>query len=378
MTKMKVMQVVGSLRMGGLELVALNYFKYIDRTKYTFDYLVYGSEIGELEKEVKRLGGNIIRIPKPKKNPLSFFKHLKKVFQDYGPYDVVHSHPLFNSGIVLKAAKSASVPIRISHSHSARQNERHSVMKNVYIKLMKYNLHKYSTHFLACSNEAGNYLFGSNWFSNKGIIMENGINISDYRFNKKKRYEVRKRLSLNDYFVIGNVGRLSNVKNQKYLLDIFKDIKSNDSNVKLLLVGEGMLREELEMKVKELNISEDVIFLGSRNDVSDLLQAMDIFVFPSKSEGFGIAVVEAQASGLPCLISDVIPKDAIATDLVVSLSLESDAKVWSREILKIKDESEESRARTDDSLVSNTNDLPIIIRKIEDIYCENISKRQID
>lgn len=366
MRKIKVLQVIGSLRVGGAELVALNFYKYIDRTRFSFDYLVYGEEIGKLEDEVYRLGGRVIRISSPKNGYLKFIKNVRKIMQSYGPYDIVHSHPLFNSGFIVKAGYMEKIPIRIAHAHSSRYNEKSSLLKKVYMEFMRYNMRKFSTHLFACSKDAGNYLFGEKWFKEKGYIIKNGIDVEKYVYNESIRNKVRRELQLNGEFLVGNVGRLCDAKNQNFILDIFKKIKENHLDSKLVFVGDGPLKEQLKKRAQKLNIENDVLFLGIRNDVNQLLQGMDVFVFPSKYEGFGIAVVEAQAAGLQCIISNSIPEEVEITNLVDRVSLSANASTWAEKILKYRNGYK--RRNMQKELVLKGYDINLTMQKVFDIY----------
>lgn len=371
MKKIRVLQVVGSLRVGGAEIVALNFYKYIDRTRFNFDYLVYGDEIGKLEDEVYRLGGRVIRIPSPKKGYLKFIKNVRKVMQEYGPYDIVHSHPLFNSGFIVKAAYMERVPVRIAHAHSSRYNEKKSLFKKVYIGFMRYSMRKFSTHILACSKDAGNYLYGKKWFEEKGYIINNGIDAERYVFNESIRNKIRKELQLDGKFVIGNVGRLCDVKNQDFILDVFKKIKEKHLNSKLIFVGDGTLKDYLKTKAQKLNIDNDVLFLGTRNDVNQVLQGIDVFLFPSKYEGLGMAVIEAQAAGLQCVISESIPKEVEITSLVDRVSLSVNDTKWADQILKYKNGYKRNNMQKE--VILKGYDIQSTIQKVIELYTQSIT-----
>lgn len=366
MEKKKVLQVIGSLRVGGAETVAVNYYKYINKSLFEFHYLVYGDDIGGLEEEVYRLGGKVIHIPSPRRSYSEFVKNVRKVLREYGPYDIVHSHPLFNSGIIVKAAYHEKVPKRISHAHSARSNVNVPLAKKFYALFMKYRIRRYSTRLVACSNAAGNYLFDEKYFYKDGCVIKNGIDTEKYLYNGEIRDEVREELVLNGKFVIGHVGRLSDVKNQEFILDIFKIIKNKHENALLMLVGEGETEKQLRLKVERLGLIDDVKFMGSRNDVERLLQVMDVFLFPSKYEGLGIAVIEAQAAGLQCIISDSVPSEVVITNLVDKVSLIQSSQLWAEQVMKYYNGYK--RTNTLESLSSNGYDIHEVIKVVEHIY----------
>lgn len=334
MSKIKVLQVIGSLRVGGAETVAMNFFRYIDRERFEFDFIVYGEKVEPYEFEVKKLGGRVFHLNSPNEGYKIFLRELRRILREYGPYNIVHSHTLFNSGLVLKAAFMENVPLRIAHAHSSRSNVRYSWKKKIYTRLMRGYLRKYATNWIACSNQAGNYLFGENLFNKNGLILKNGIDISRYISNEGDRIKIRKKYKIEDKFVIGHIGRFSEVKNHEFIIDVFKDIYEKDTNSVLLLVGDGELRVRIEQKIQEFGLEKSVILTGTQNNVSQFLNAMDVFFFPSHYEGLGISVIEAQASGLYCIVSKAIPKEAYISNNIESLDLQEDKEIWTDKIIK--------------------------------------------
>lgn len=364
--KRKVLQVTGSLRIGGLETVALSYFKYLNKEEFDIDFLVFGNEKGELEYHIEKLGGKVLKLPPPSEGLFNFYLHIRKILKKEGPYDVVHSHPLFISGLVMKAAYDERVPIRIAHAHSARDNLRIPLKKKLYNSIMQYCLRKYSNNFLACSLSAGNYLFGTKFFREKGQILKNGIDLEKFSFDIEIRNKIRNNFNLDKKFVIGNIGRLSDVKNQVFVLEVFSRVKLKHSDTVLIIVGDGPEKEKLIRYAKELQIFDDVLFLGSRDDVNELLQGMDLLLFPSKYEGLGIVILEAQATGLRCLISDIIPNEVDITPLVTRLPLDENPDVWANEVLKYK--YQYKRENTACKFIACKYDIGSVIGKIRTIY----------
>lgn len=301
MEKIKILEVVGSLRMGGLETVAMNFFRYADKEKYEFYFLTYqkGKEEEYFEGEVKRLGGHIIKIDAPKKGIRKFLKNIKNVMSEQN-YKIVHSHTFYNSGIIVYIAKKIKIPIRIAHIHNDHTLEKKGFAKKVYNFIMKILIKKCATKVCACSKEAGNSVCGKEFFEKHGMIVNNCIDIDKYKFNLENREKIRKELNISDdEIVIGNIGRLEKAKNQIFLLEIMKEIR--DKKVKLIIGGEGSLRKVLENKINEYNIQNKVSLLGNISNVNEILSSFDIFAFPSLHEGFGIVLLEAQANGLKCI-----------------------------------------------------------------------------
>lgn len=365
MLKVKVLHVIGSLQVGGAGTVVMNYFRYINREKFTCDYLVFGNEIGEYEEEVYNLGGKVIRIPMPSDNYRQFRKNCIEIFKD-GNYEIVHSHTLLNSGLVMQAARKAGIKVRVCHSHNIRNRPKENFVTLLYAQYMKLLIKKNSTHFLACARDAGRYLFGELPFDKDGIVINNGIETLNFIFNLELRNEVRNNLQLNGKFVVGNIGRLVEQKNQGQLLEIFKCILDKEPNAILLIAGDGLLKKRLTEKSKMLHIDHAVRFLGTRNDINHLLQAMDVFVFPSLFEGLGIVLIEAQAAGLRCYASDIIPKEAKVSDLVDFISLNEPAENWAKLILDNRDNYE--RKNMQRQILEAGYDIRGEVKKLENIY----------
>ena len=226
------------------------------------------------------------------------------------------------------------MPFTIAHSHNANQDKN---LKYLVKLIAKKNICKYSDHLFACGKEAGEWMFKTSDFE----ILNNAIDTKRYIYNEEKSLEMKEKLGVTDKFVIGHVGRFRFQKNHSFIIDIFKEVCKKEPNSTLLLVGDGPLEEEIKKKVDDLGLLDKVKFLGARDDVNDLMQAMDIFILPSLYEGFGIVLIEAQASGLKCVISDSIPTDAIITKKVKRLSLDDDISIWVEEILSNKSERKE-------------------------------------
>lgn len=322
----RVLQVVTNMDRGGLESMLMNYYRNIDREKIQFDFLVHRQERAAFDDEIEALGGRIYRLPRLVPWSKSYLSVLNRFFAEHTGYKVVHVHQDCLSSVILKAAKQHNVPVRIAHSHNANQD------KNLKypIKLWyKRSIPEYATNLFACGKDAGDWMFGGASYQ----IINNAIDVAAYSYGPTKHQEMRRQLDLTDELVIGHVGRFNPQKNHPFLLDIFAALLKKEPNAVLLLVGggEGMLK--IQAKTQELGIAEHVRFLGVRSDVADLMQTMDVFVFPSLYEGLGIALVEAQAAGLPCVVSDTIPHEAYLTDLVDSEKLSAPEEKWAEKIL---------------------------------------------
>lgn len=330
----KILQVTASLKIGGLERVAYNYSKYQQNRNIQYIYLVYGKKNGEYEKDLIDMGVDVVHIDEPNNNYIHFIKQVHEVLIKYGPFDAVHSHPSFNSGLVMLAARFAKVPIRITHAHTDRSSIQLGFINKLYNRIMQFLIHKFATAYVAVSRNAGSYLFGKQFFEKNGQIILNGVDQSKFDYSAKIRNKIREELNLKDEILLGHTGTLNNVKNQEFLIDLMVTLKKRPTNnYKLLLVGDGGNRELLETSTQKLSLDKDIMFLGQSDRPEEYLMAMDIFLFPSKFEGLGLSAVEAQISGLPTLISDKVPQEVNASNDCYQLVLNQD--LWIQKIIGI-------------------------------------------
>ncbi|PRR81764.1 glycosyltransferase family 1 protein [Clostridium vincentii] len=368
MLKIKVLQVVGQLTIGGQEMMVMNFCRFITKEEIEFDFLVYGDKVGEFEKEAKLMGGKVIHAPSLNEVGYREFKHrIKKIMEENGPYNAIHSHTSFNSGFIMKVAKEKGIPIRITHSHTTKPGKKSTVVFKLYTNFMRRWIINNSTHLLACGNEAGNYLYSEDVFKKKGIIIKNGINVKRFTPNSQVRDEMRKKFDVENKFVIGHVGRMSVEKNHIFLINIFKEIHKRDSNAVLILVGTGPLYDELKSKVIKLEIEKNVIFTGQRADIPEILQLMDIFVFPSIYEGLPVSVVEAQATGLPCIVSKNVTSEIKVTELVKFMDLKTAEKIWADVILEKR---HFPRMDITEEIEKSGYGIQGICKQLENLYCK--------
>lgn len=318
----RIAQIIGKWLGGGVESVVMNYYRNIDKTKIQFDFIC-GSDSTDIPyDEIEKLGGKVILIP-PYQKVFKYHKELKKVLKD-GKYKIVHSHINTLSVFSLWAAKSAGVPVRIAHSHSTtnKKEKKKNLLKQVLRPFSKL----FATDYMCCTEYAGRWLFGDKIF-NKGKvnILNNAIDLDKFKYNEELRKQKRKELNISDdTIVIGHIGRFVAQKNHRFLIEIFNDLHKINNNTKLLLIGQGPLEDEMKNLTNKYKISDYVIFLGQRNDVNDLYNAMDIFALPSLYEGLGMVLIEAQCSGIKCIASSVVPKDVCITENINFLDFDSE------------------------------------------------------
>jgi len=302
----KVLQFVGSMDYGGVETWLMHVWRHIDRTKFQFDFCFTKPQPGAYAPEIESLGGRMVACRLNQRNPFGFARRFRALLRE-GQYSVVHSHVHHFSGFVIRLAHRAGVPMRIAHSHSTSDGKGCGPSRILYRALMKHWIRKYATHGLAASEAAAETLFGTAWRSDARLrIMHCGIDLGPLR-QEVSREEVRRELGIPlDARVVGHVGSFRPPKNHAFLLQIAAEVLKMRPDVRFLLVGDGPLRPQIEARARDLGIEKNVIFAGARSDVPRLmLGAMDAFLLPSLWEGLGLVVVEAAASGLPVVASDI-------------------------------------------------------------------------
>lgn len=334
----RILQVVGGMNRGGTETWLMNVLRNIDRSSYHMDFLVHTMSPCDYDDEIRSLGSSVIPCLSPS-NPWLYSQNFKKVIKENGPYDVVHSHVHHFSGFILRLAYQAGVATRIAHSHLDTSMLQPGSVRRLYLQLMKRWLAKYATVGLSASQEAQSALFGQEQkLDSRYRVLYCSIDFAPFRIAVNP-VAIRSKLGLPvDAFIMGHVGRFAEQKNHDFLVDVAIEVINREQNAYLLLAGDGPLRPEIEHKVAQEGFVNRVVFAGSRSDVPELmLGAMDIFIFPSYYEGLGLALIEAQAAGLPCIISDCIPEEAdIVESLITRLPLSQTVCAWADEVLSMK------------------------------------------
>ena len=366
----KVLIVINGLRRGGIEIAAINFQSHIDRGKYNCTYFIRYSDNKDeaLLSDILESGAEIIEKPSSVNNYFKEYIFFKK-FLKKNQFDIVHSHLLFYSGIVMKAAYKSGIKKRIAHSHATKRNSHmgriKSILQSIYENMMRCWLKKYATDIVACSNEAGRFLYGEKEFNRRGIVLYNGINTENYNFDSQRKKEARERLGISTELTVGHVGSIYWIKNQEFLIKVFLEILKINPDSVLLLIGEICDGGSAQRLADSLEISEKVKFLGVRSDIPDLLSAMDIFIFPSLFEALPIAPIEAQAAKLPCLISDSVTGEIRQNENVEFLSLNESVSTWAEKAISLSKEDRLSVSR--DNLIA-MYDINKVVKKLEKIY----------
>lgn len=327
----RILQIVVVMDRGGIETMLMNHYRQIDRSKVQFDFLVHGDKRGVYEEEILALGGRIYRV-RAVKTPLDLIRWQQELYTIFkmGLHAVVHAHLEPETRLILRQAKRAGIPVRIAHSHSTRSLR--PLLKRLIGKCFEWFVPWEATQFFAASRMAGEWLFGAPICeSDRFQVFKNAIDCEAFRFKSETRAQKRAELALENELTLIHVGRFSPEKNHTFLIDILAEIVKQKPDTLLLLVGNGSLEAEIQAKAVSLGLEMNVRFLGSRGDVSELMQAADIFLLPSLYEGLGIVAIEAQTSGLPTLLSSKVPQEAWISPLAESLPLIS-CQIWAKKI----------------------------------------------
>ncbi len=328
----RILHMIGSLASGGSQTMIMNLYRNIDRNEMQFDFIVDHPEDMIFDEEIKSLGGKIYVFPTFKGyNIVEIRKAWTDFFNNHPEYKVLHSHVRSYASIYLPIAKKYGLKTVI-HSHSTSNGTGFPAFVK---QIMQYPLRFQADCYLSCSELAGEWLFGEKIVqSDKFQILPNAIDIKAYQFNADARNRVRNELNIGDEEILfGHVGRFHASKNPIFLLKVFQEIHKRMPNSKLVMVGDGELRNKIETAIHQLKIEKDVFLLGTRKDVKDIVQAMDCFLFPSCWEGVPVTVIEAQASGLPCFVSDTVTKDVGISEQVHYLPIDQGTEPWATAIL---------------------------------------------
>lgn len=318
----RMLHIAASMSPSGIGNFIMNAYRSVDRSKVQFDFVVCEHREVSFDEEIAQMGGQVFYVTRKSVSPWKNFNETRAIVKK-GNYDYVFRHTDVSTvALDLFAAKLGGAKNRIAHSHSTSA-------KKVWLhKLFRPFLNAVCTERFACSNDAGKWMYGKR---KKFRVIMNGIDIPRFVYRPQVRTQVREELGIGaDTLVLGHVGNYMPVKNHAFMIDLFSKVQKQCPDSKLLLVGDGSLREQMEQQIKELDLEKHVILTGVRHDIPRLLQAMDAFLFPSFYEGMPIALVEAQTAGLACVISDVITPDVCVTEQITRLPLADGVDAWAQ------------------------------------------------
>lgn len=340
----RVLHYVGIMNRGGMESFIMNLYRSINREKIQFDFAIHGNSAGDYEKEITELGGKFYYFPHMRENPLKYRKAWRDFWKTNSKHYVafhMHTNSLANV-IAMEEAAKAKIPVRIIHAHSSMADKGKLQWLNDFLhKNHQKRLPKLATNLFSCSEAATKWLFGETEIRDLKVLqIKNGIDIEQFKFDSTKRLEIRNKLGLADKKVIGHAGTFLPVKNHAFLINVVEQAYRMDNSVRCVLLGDGRLFDEIKSLVKEKNLEKIVLFMGKRDDVQDMLSAMDLFVMPSLFEGLPVSLVEVQTNGLPVLVSDGITSDVKLCNNFHFLSLKESASTWAENALEIMNRNE--------------------------------------
>ena len=371
--KIKVLELFGEpFAVGGEETIVYDIFKNMDKKNIHIDFLAqYSGKNEMMRKNIIADGANFFAFHEQKDNYLgrvNFFRKVKR-FLKKNDYDIVHIHSGSILGFILAImATSDNKRYIIAHSHNTGIiNWKKKMIKNIFTPvLLKANM------FLGCTKEAIEFKFPQNVIKTGNFeIIKNGINYKQFIYNEKIRKEYRNILNIKPNIIaLGFVGRLVEQKNPMFLVDVFENLLKRSSNIKLFIVGEGDLKQDLKHLIKEKGLCNYIIMLGNRNDVNKLMQAFDVLLFPSLFEGLGIVAVEAQAAGLPVIVSKGIPEAAKISDEFFYRINNYDSDKWGEKILEVIKNTK--RRNTQNEIINSGYDIKFSASRIRDIYLKGV------
>lgn len=369
---LRVLQVIGKMDRAGAETILMNIYRNVDRSKVQFDFMVFSDEKGDYDDEIEELGGHIYHMPAFKGyNYFMLCGKFEKFFKRH-PYKIVHGHIGSLAPAYLKAAKKRGAYV-IAHSHATKSNR---ALENFVFNVFAYRVRYIADYFFACSNQAGIDRFGEKVVnSNRFEVINNAIDSEKYKYTLERHIELKKKYGFEDKLIIGHVGRFAPEKNHKFIVDVFEEICKKERKSILMLAGRGIEEEAVQKYVLGKNLEKKVIFLGVRNDIPDLMNLFDVFLFPSFYEGLGIVGIEAQAAGLPCFFSEHIPDEAVVTKHAWKQRLEDGAVNWADEIIKTI--SCFQRENSKDNIVKAGYDIENIANELQCFYLNKVGENKI-
>ena len=364
----RILHVIGIMNRGGAETMIMNLYRHINRSKVQFDFVENSSEPAIFDEEIMGLGGRIYRCPHyTGKNHFTYVKWWNDFFKEHArEYSIIHGHLGSTAVIYLTIAKKYGL-YAIAHSHSSGTDYS---LKSFLYQIMSYNTRNIADYFFACSDAAGKDRYGCKIVSgNRYSVINNAIDLDAFSFDQSVRESARQEFSFKpDQLVIGHIGRYTREKNQAFVIEIFNKLKKQVKNARLLMVGDGPLHTQMMQLAANTEEKSSIIFTGVRADVNRLLQAMDVFVFPSLYEGLPVTMVEAQAAGLPCLISDKVPKECVLTaGLVEVMPLSAVPDKWADKILAMRTISRTDRRK---EIAAHGFDITTEAVKLQEFYID--------
>lgn len=362
----RVLHVFNYFNQGGIENFVMNVYRNIDRSKVQFDFAFPINKKGYFDDEARLLGANIYFFDSDKKTFWNYYRNLKRIIEEHGPYAAVHSHVYYFSGYILFIAKLCGVKIRISHSHETAKGRKQTFIRKCYECFMRWMIKRNATNWLSCSDIAGSYVFGPNI---PYQVLYNGIDLNRFKYNEESRIRIRQQLHAENSFIVMNVGRFAPQKNHEFIINLFHELLEKIPQSHLLLIGTGPLQPQVEEQCKSLGISNKVTILHNIQNTEEYYNAADAFVLPSLYEGMGIVVIESQSCGLYTLISDKVTKEVGVSDVSEYLPIEGKEAVslWVNSLLEISNK-HVNRSDYQSTFVNTSFNVDVTVRDLTTIY----------
>lgn len=371
MKLIRVLQIIDNISIdSGVSSAVMNFYRKIDKSKIQFDFLVARRELNRgksYEEEIKDLGGRVTYFG----NSLSIREHFsavarcKKYFlENMGEYQMVHLHTPTIAKFTLKYAKKYGIDVRIVHSHSTMTSL--NKLKAIINKYLIMQIKKYATDFWGCSTEACEFLYGKKWCKNNGvIILKNAIDTTLFKYDLKVREDLRTKLNVENKRVVLHVSNFSPIKNHLFLIPVIKHVKERINDIVFIFVGDGPTKEVFEKELDNKGVSELCIFTGRKDNVKDYMSMADLLILPSIKEGAPVTVLEAQATGLKCMISDTITSEVTVTNVSRVMLNE---KNWSKELVNFLVDDNKIRMNNAVNFQNSSFNIDKEVRRLEKLY----------
>lgn len=373
----RVLQIIGRMDRGGIETMIMNLYRNIDRDKVQFDFLAHYGREAAYNDEIRAMGGRIYEMPALKNEShvyywrlFQYISALKKFFKEHKEYKIIHGHMTNTASIYMPIAKKNGVTCRIAHSHSTHGK---AGMLGYVTNLLQKPIYKNATDWFACSKAAAKWFYpAEDVAAGRVTVVPNAVDAQKFRFNVDARQKMRQQLGVEDKLVIGCVARFRPEKNHAFLLEILKEVLKTRGNAVLLFAGDGPCEEETKNKAAEMGLQDKVIFMGMRSDIPDVMQAMDVFTLASLWEGLPVVGIEAQASGLHCIVSDGVTDEMNAIDMVEYISLQAPISEWADKLVRA---AEMPREDTYEKLKEAGYDIHTTAPQLQDFYLKHCGKK---
>lgn len=365
----RVLEVIGEMDLGGAESMIMNLYRCIDREKVQFDFLVHTQRKCAFDDEIEQLGGRIFHITKFNgRNAIRYYRECNKFFDQHPEIRVVHGHIGSSAALYLHAANKHGC-YTIAHSHAAN--------KITDFKSVVWAFYSFPTRYIAkqlfgCSTEAGRARYGKRAVGSKKYKnFNNAIDVSRYAYDYQTRIDMRKSLGIGkDEILIGAVGRVSHQKNPEMIYGIFDCLAKRSGETRCIWIGSGELEDAYRRRIIDSGYADKIIMAGRRNDIPQLLQALDVLILPSFFEGLPVTIIEAQAASLPCVLSDTISRETAVTDLVTWKSIEDSPEQWADECINIAKSTMHHRTDKKQELVNAGYDIKETAKWLGKFYME--------